>query len=126
MHKTMLRTGHLRTLVWASIFGLGAVIAALSGVGTAAAPTGSPSEQPSQSPTGPPTGQIVLLDIKGPIGPATQDYLHRGLEKAAKQNAAAVVLRIDTPGGLSTSMSTSEKYASPRGPDFWLPLPATS
>ncbi|MEE8515765.1 MAG: nodulation protein NfeD [Alphaproteobacteria bacterium] len=96
MHKAR----RLRTLVWASIFGLGAVIAALSGVGTAAAPTGSPSSEP----LGPPTGQIVLLDIKGPIGPAIQDYLRRGLEKAAKQNAAAVVLRIDTPGGLSTSM----------------------
>lgn len=96
MHKNMRKIGYLRTLMWASIFGLGAVIAALSGVGTAAAPTGLP--------TGPPTGQIVLLDIKGPIGPAIQDYISRGLEKAAKLNAAAVVLRIDTPGGLSTSM----------------------
>ncbi len=100
IHKHMHKARHLRILMWASIFGLGAVIAALSAVGTVAAPTGSPSEKP----TGPPTGQIVLLDIKGPIGPAIQDYIGRGLEKAAKQNAAAVVLRIDTPGGLSTSM----------------------
>lgn len=96
MGKNMLKAGHLRTLMWASIFGLGAIMAALSGVGTVAAPTGPPSSAP--------TGQIVLLDIKGPIGPAIQDYLRRGLEKAAKRNAAAVVLRIDTPGGLSTSM----------------------
>src|SRR5687767_11299586 len=50
------------------------------------------------------TGQIVLLNVSGPIGPATSDYIHRGLEKAKDANAALVVLRIDTPGGLDTAM----------------------
>ncbi len=48
--------------------------------------------------------RAVLLDIKGGIGPATQDFIHRGLEKAQKANARIVILRIDTPGGLSKSM----------------------
>ena len=47
---------------------------------------------------------VVLLDIKGPIGPATSDYIHRSLEKAWKQRAVLVIVRIDTPGGLGTSM----------------------
>ncbi len=46
----------------------------------------------------------ILLDIKGGIGPATQDFISRGIKKAADLNASAIILRIDTPGGLSKSM----------------------
>lgn len=48
-------------------------------------------------------GNARVLDINGPIGPATRDYLLRGIEAAADEGAPVVILRMDTPGGLVVS-----------------------
>lgn len=45
-----------------------------------------------------------LVTISGPIGPSTADYVARTLTAAERGKAPFVVIRIDTPGGLSRSM----------------------
>ena len=47
---------------------------------------------------------VRLLDLRGPIGPAASDYITKGLEKARTENAGLIIIRIDTPGGLASSM----------------------
>jgi membrane-bound serine protease (ClpP class) len=49
-------------------------------------------------------GKAWILQIKGAIGPATADYLKRGLEKAREESVTLIVLKMDTPGGLDVAM----------------------
>jgi len=52
----------------------------------------------------PPGGSALLIDLKGAIGPATADFVDRGIVQAETGGARVVILRLDTPGGLDASM----------------------
>jgi membrane-bound serine protease (ClpP class) len=46
----------------------------------------------------------LTISVDGAIGPATARYVKDALTKASERHAEVVVLRMNTPGGLSTSM----------------------
>jgi membrane-bound serine protease (ClpP class) len=71
-------------------------------------------------------GEIYLLDLNGPLTGSMADYLDRGLGRAERDGAEAVVLRLDTPGGLVDLMTRMVQairassvpvvvYVAPRG-----------
>lgn len=69
---------------------------------------------------------ILILEADGPIVPAMQDYIERGLGKAEEDGATLVIIRLDTPGGSVSTMEDIVKnlrgarvpvvvYVAPRG-----------
>lgn len=48
--------------------------------------------------------QVWLTDLEGPVGPASADHIERTLARAAQRDISLLVLRMNTPGGLDSSM----------------------
>jgi membrane-bound serine protease (ClpP class) len=59
--------------------------------------------------------RVNVLRVDGIISPATATYIVRGIEEAGEAGAAALVIELDTPGGLMKSMDaiTRALLASP-------------
>jgi len=50
------------------------------------------------------TGFVARIDLSGPIGPATVEYVNDAIHRATDDGATAIVLQMDTPGGLIDAM----------------------
>lgn len=59
---------------------------------------------PLPTPAGERSSVALTISIDGAIGPAAAGYVKDALTRAAERRAEAVVLRLNTPGGLTTSM----------------------
>ncbi len=49
-------------------------------------------------------GQVHVLTWDGDVNPVMERYIDRGIDTAERSDAAAVVIRLDTPGGLDSAM----------------------
>ena len=50
------------------------------------------------------TGEVWVVDLDGALGPATGDLLIRSIDAAVAASAKAIIIRMDTPGGLDKAM----------------------
>jgi membrane-bound serine protease (ClpP class) len=70
--------------------------------------------------------KVVLLQAEGPLTPVMVEYLERGLKRAERENAEAVIFQFNTPGGQIDHMNNMVEailasevpvvvYIAPRG-----------
>jgi len=70
--------------------------------------------------------EVLVITVNGVINPVASEYIGKSIKKAAEMNAEALVIELDTPGGLDTSMRSIVKdiigssvpvivYVSPSG-----------
>ena len=87
----MLYTGLLMqprfSAVWISLIALGLSMLAAGACGSA-----------------PDDGGVHVLTAEGAVNPVLANYIERGISQAEDSGASAVVIRLDTPGGLDSSM----------------------
>ncbi|OGO17264.1 MAG: hypothetical protein A2Z15_03635, partial [Chloroflexi bacterium RBG_16_50_11] len=50
------------------------------------------------------TPAVYVITIKGTINPVLVDYVERGIQEAEDNGARALIIQLDTPGGLDTAM----------------------
>ena len=74
------------------------ILCMMSARGACAAETPAAAAHPASA------GMVAQLALEGPIGPAAAEYFGDASKHAVADGAVAIVLRLDTPGGLSDSM----------------------
>ena len=56
-----------------------------------------------------PRKEVAVITVNGAINPVSAEYIGKSIQKAQKDKAEALVIELDTPGGLDTSMRNAVK-----------------
>ena len=73
------------------------------------APTAAASTPAATPQAGRGTGPVSLLVVDGSINPAVADFIHESIATAERDGARALIIELDTPGGLLESTKTIVK-----------------
>ena len=57
-----------------------------------------------KKPAAPPVKQVYLITVDAPITPVISEYIIKSIDTASQNSAEAIIIRLDTPGGLVDSM----------------------
>ena len=52
---------------------------------------------------------VLVIKVEGVINPVASEYINKSIKKASEQNAEVLIIELDTPGGLDTSMRSIVK-----------------
>ena len=91
----------MKTLVGNTANSARTALVLLATLALRAAPAVTAAASPAADPG---AGTAAVLEINGPIGPATSRYVVHGIESAHENGSRLVVLELDTPGGLDSAM----------------------
>ena len=47
--------------------------------------------------------KVIVINVDGTIQPASANYIHSGIQKAIRENAECLIVKLNTPGGLLKS-----------------------
>ena len=81
--------------------GLAAGLVLLAAVAGASVPAWGKGKA---APPASPAGRVLLVQLEGPVTPVSSEAILAAIDRAERQNYRALVIQIDTPGGLETSM----------------------
>jgi len=68
--------------------------------------------QPALPISAEPPGRVIAVKVNGVINPVSAEFITRSIAKAQTVRAEALVIELDTPGGLDTSMRSIVKEIS--------------
>ncbi|MFN8586970.1 MAG: nodulation protein NfeD [Candidatus Eisenbacteria bacterium] len=83
----------MKRVAWSGLVAAGVLLACVGALGARAA--GTPADG---------GGPVLVTKLEGAVSPAMLEQLESALARASREHAAALVLEVDTPGGLETSM----------------------
>jgi membrane-bound serine protease (ClpP class) len=82
-----------------------ALLALLAAAGIHAAPRQGATPTPATPPAGAPArARVIELHLADEVDPIMTEYINEGIDRAASEHASLVLITMDTPGGLESSM----------------------